>query len=214
MTTLSSLAPSHQARLQVLLVPLSPIKRSRYVQLVEVIRSFDRLALRDISPDPRGERAVLSADPRATGHVLLSFIESYSRTHAFLEDVQLSTRIFAIIGVADCEEWNNLEDVQDEFERVLQDYPAVATTRCFALVTSKDQRKVEGVVTIPSIGDQRPLVGRLIADLASSILHELSNLVRSAQETRLDARSTPPSIPARQCRHPWSSSTKIGRAHV
>ena len=44
------------ARIQILLVPIHPIKKARFEQYSNLIRSFDRIQLSDVPPDPRGER--------------------------------------------------------------------------------------------------------------------------------------------------------------
>lgn len=63
--SLSFQLPFHNS---ILLVPLTPISRSTYNHYASIIRSFHRIRLSDIPPDPRGERATMGATPRLPGH--------------------------------------------------------------------------------------------------------------------------------------------------
>lgn len=53
MDTSAFIAP---ARISVLLVPIHPVKRSKFEQYANLIRGFSRIDLSDIPPDSRGER--------------------------------------------------------------------------------------------------------------------------------------------------------------
>lgn len=44
------------AQIQVLLVPIHPIKRARFDKYADLIRGFNRILLADVPPDARGER--------------------------------------------------------------------------------------------------------------------------------------------------------------
>lgn len=44
------------ARVQILLVPIHPIKRRKFADFAKLISSLTRIPLCEIPPDPRGER--------------------------------------------------------------------------------------------------------------------------------------------------------------
>lgn len=173
-----ALSFARHARLEVLLVPVSPLSRASFTQHVERICAHARIPLRDIPPDNRGSRAALSASPHSQGHVLLSFVTSHSRSTSYLEDFEPARRLFGIIGIADCAEWADLADAHAEFQQVLRRNPRVYATRCYAFGAHKQDVDVEGVVAVPSAGDIDFYLATLLADFASSILYELSNMVR------------------------------------
>ena len=55
---LDPLSPIAPARIRALLVPVSRIKRSRFVAFVDLLRSEDIVRLGDISPDSRPDRSM------------------------------------------------------------------------------------------------------------------------------------------------------------
>jgi hypothetical protein len=177
-TTADPLSFARHATLEVLLVPVSPIKRPTFARHAHQIRSYSRIAVRDIPPDSRGERAPLSASPRSKGHTLFTFVDGHARSAAYLEDFDPSRRLFGVIGIVDCAEWDDLREAHAEFQHVLRRHPRVFATRCYAFSPREGHKDdVDGIVTIPSVGDPGFYISTLLADLASTILYELSNMV-------------------------------------
>ena len=172
---------ARHASLEVLLIGVPPIRRTTFEAHAQQICTFSRIALRDIPPDQRGERAALSASPRLPGHVLFSFVESHARSTAYLEDFDAARRLFGVIGIVDCAEWDDLAEAHTEFQQALRRHPKVIATRCYAFNPSeRHEETVDGVVTIPDSSDGGLFMGTLLGELASSILSELSNMVRQA----------------------------------
>lgn len=173
------------ATIQVLLVPVQPVKRTSYAQLAALIRNFTRIRLRDVPTDPRGPAAApLSASPTASGSLLFNYVDVYSRSQAYLYEFQLSRRTLGIIGIVDCAEWDDLEEAQQEFQRLLGQHPTVLATRCYAFNPQDGQNdNVDGLVVIPNVGDMHFYVATLLADFAASVLHGLSDVVRHTSFT-------------------------------
>ena len=178
--TEATLSFAFVAQIQVLLVPIQPIKRATYAKHCALVRSIARIPIRDIPTDPRGPSASLSAQPTSNGAILLHYVDSYSRSQAYLHEFQTSRRVLGIIGVLDCAEWDDLTEAQAEFTRLLSKHPKVLASRCYAFDPSDSQRDdvVDGnVVVIPNVGDLNFYMSTLLADFSASLLHELSNMV-------------------------------------
>lgn len=186
-TTTDPTSFARHATLDVLLLPVQPIKRTTYSSHCAQIRQYSRIAVRDVPSDNRGDRAALSSSPRAKGHVLLNFLDSHSRSTTYLEDFEPARRLFGIIGIVDCREWDDLNEANAEFQQMLRRHPRVFATRCYAFAPKEGHKdEVDGIVTIPSVGEAGFYISTLLADLASSILYELSNMVRRPSHLTLE----------------------------
>lgn len=169
-----------QAQIRILLVPIQPLQRQKYEQYCKLITDFDRVPLRDVPPDSRGQVAPLSAHAQSNGTLLLSYTHSYDRTHSYLEGIQPSRRILGVIGILDASEWtSDLNEAYVEYERLLgQLHFSPLATRCYAFDPLETQNdRAEGIVIVPDVGDTSFYIGTLLADFCASILHELSNAV-------------------------------------
>lgn len=176
---------AHIAQLQILLLPVQPIRRDTHVEHCNLIKQFTRIPIRDIPTDPRGPAAQCTALPTSTGTLLLNYIQAYSKSQVYLEEFQLSRRVLGIIGVLDCSEWDDLSQGKAEFDLLLKQHPQVLATRCYAFSASEAQKdNVEGLVVIPTVGNLHFYMATLLADFCASLLHGLSDLA-FALEKRL-----------------------------
>ena len=164
-------------------MPVTPIRRSRFAEHASRLRSFARLALRDVPVDPRGPvHAPLTALPSSHGHLLLSFVESIARGHAFLKDISLHRRVYAVVGIADAGEWDDAAAMQAEFERVVGLQAPVSVARCFVFGAEPGKRRADSpIVPIPASEAGDGVLFAAICELAGGILHELSDVVRHSQ---------------------------------
>ncbi|KAM0753107.1 Trs120-domain-containing protein [Meredithblackwellia eburnea MCA 4105] len=179
------------AELVVLLVPVHPIKRSKFERYVQLIRKFSKIPLSEVPPDPRGERAVFSSSPGTAGTLLFDYITptAYAPSHplAFLSEFQIHRRVHGIIGVVDSTEYTSdsstLSAALSRFQSSLKDLPRTFLTKLYAFDPSSSQleqarsmNEGEGLVMIPATGDVQFFLSTILADFASQILWEFSNM--------------------------------------
>lgn len=201
--TSSFIAP---ARIQVLLVPVSPISRARFEHFANQIRAFSRIQLADVPPDSRGSRgtsrtlcheltvhtAVFSSSPTTPGALLFEYLTptTYAATHplAFLSEFQIHRRIHGIIGILDSADYTSapLASALTGFRHSLVDLPVTFATKVYGFEPSERQLEegravgeADGLVMIPGTGDVGFYLNTLLADFASDVLKEFSNMVRS-----------------------------------
>ncbi|GAA5816542.1 hypothetical protein MFLAVUS_010072 [Mucor flavus] len=82
-------------RVRVLLVPVSPIKKSTFYKYVELVKTFNVVRLGDVTPDlKKGASAMFSSQVFQEGQMHFQFVTHWTREHAELEDFQPHRRIF------------------------------------------------------------------------------------------------------------------------
>lgn len=148
------------------------------------------------SPSPRA--AIFSSGPNTPGALLFEYLTptTYASSHplAFLSEFQLHRRIHGIIGILDSSEYTDqpLSDALSGFHRSLKDLPKTFATKVYGFDPTEKQldegrrmKEIEGLVMVPSTGDIAFYLHTVLADFASEVLWEFSNMVR-----RIDCPST------------------------
>ncbi|KAI8641004.1 TRAPP II complex [Parasitella parasitica] len=180
-------------RVRVLLVPVSPIKKSTFYKYVELVKTFNLVRLGDVTPDlKKGANAMFSSQVFQEGQMHFQFITHWTREHAELEDFQPHRRIFGVIGIMDCQEWKNknLSEGFKQFSQGLDQYPTAVATRCFAFDPSESQEDdTKGLIMIPNVGNMSFYMSTMICDFASEILEQFAILATRIQ--KLDTLESP-----------------------
>ncbi|KAI8647021.1 TRAPP II complex [Parasitella parasitica] len=165
-------------RVRVLLVPVSPIKKSTFWRHVELVRKFSLVRLGDVTPDlHQGANAKFNSQAFQEGQMHFQFVTKYNQDHCHLEDFQPHRRIFGVIGIMDCREWNDkdLSEGYRKFVGMLSQYPTAVATRCFAFDPTESQPDdTKGLVMIPNVGNMSFYMSTMICDFASQILDQFA----------------------------------------
>ncbi|GJN91136.1 hypothetical protein Rhopal_004154-T1 [Rhodotorula paludigena] len=188
------------ARLQVLLVPVHPIKRSKYDRHAELIKRFSSIPLADVPPDRRGERAIFSSSATTPGNLLFEYLTptSYAPNHplSFLSELQVHRRVQGIIGILDATEYRgkSLGTALASFQASLKDLPKTFATKVYGFDPTDEQldegrkfKESEGLVMVPGAGDISFFLKTVLADFASDVLFEFSNMA-----AQLESRTSIP----------------------
>ncbi|KAI9279379.1 TRAPP II complex [Sporodiniella umbellata] len=167
-------------RVRVLLVPVSPIKKSSFWRHVELVKNFNTVRLGDVTPDlHKGANAKFSSQVFQEGQMHFQFVTKYNRDHCHLEDFQPHRRIFGVIGIMDCQEWKDrdLSEGYREFVDMLAQYPTAVATRCFAFDPTENQPDdTKGLIMIPNVGNMSFYMSTMICDFASEILGQFATI--------------------------------------
>ncbi|GAA5873361.1 hypothetical protein JCM3774_000758, partial [Rhodotorula dairenensis] len=188
------------AKLQVLVVPVHPIKRATFERHVQLVKEYATVALADVPPDRRGDRAVFSATPGSSGALLFDFVTpaTYAprRPLSFLAELQTHRRVQGIIGILDASEYTTrpLEDALADFQASLKNLPKTFATKLYGFDASATQveqarglKESDGLVMVPSQGDVGFYLKTFLADFAGGILWEFSNMA-----AQLESRTSIP----------------------
>lgn len=180
---------SQHFSLQVLVLPVVPIRKIEFQKHLDSLRQHSRIALADVPPPSGGSSSVLSTllpTPVSRGFLNLSFVTQWDSSQAWLEEFQIHRKVHAVLGILDCAEWqdeSNGESLRDG-ARQFQDLVAqlaprgVTAKRCYAFNPREIHKdNTEGLVVIPDVGDLGFYLGTLLAELASGILVGLSRTV-------------------------------------
>ncbi|GAA5936717.1 TRAPPII-specific subunit TRS120 [Sporobolomyces koalae] len=194
------------ALIQILLVPVHPIKRSKFERYARQVSQFDKVALADVPPDRRGERAIFSSSPTTPGNLLFDYQTptSYAPCHplAFLGDLQVHRQIQGIIGILDASEYRDkpLESALAGFQSSLTDLPKTFATKVYGFDPDEAQleqgrkfKDSEGMIMIPGGGDISFYLKSLLADFGGEVLFNFSNMAAQL-ESRTNI-STPQETP-------------------
>lgn len=133
---------------------------------------------------------MFSASPTTPGALLFDYLTptTYASSHplSFLSEFQIHRRIHGIIGILDCSEYTDgaLTDALSSFQESLKDLPRTFATKVYGFDPTGAQvqegrgiKEGEGLVMIPGTGDVGFYLNTLLADFASGVLWEFSNLV-------------------------------------
>lgn len=134
--------------------------------------------------------AIFTSSPTTPGTLLFEYITptSYASSHplAFLSEFQIHRRIHGIIGILDCSEHaeGTLPKALASFQNSLRDLPRTFATKVYGFEPDHKQVRegaavdeAEGLVMIPGTGDVAFYLNTLLADFASEVLWEFSNMV-------------------------------------
>lgn len=136
--------------------------------------------------------ATFSSSPTTPGALLFEYLTptTYASSHplAFLSEFQIHRKIHGIIGILDCSEYppaSALGPALTGFASSLADLPKTFATKIYAFEPSPQQVEdvrnglgaVDGLVTIPPTGDVAFFLNTLLADFASEVLWDFSNMV-------------------------------------
>ncbi|CEI86846.1 hypothetical protein RMCBS344292_01273 [Rhizopus microsporus] len=175
-------------RVRVLLVPVSPIKKSSFWRHVELVKKFSLVRLGDVTPDlQKGANAKFSSQVFQEGHMHFQFVTKYNREHSHLEDFQPHRRIFGVIGIMDCQEWKDkdLSEGYQKFVDMLVQYPTAIATRCFAFDPTENQPDdTKGLIMIPNVGNMSFYMSTMICDFASEILNQFANIAERIESLK------------------------------
>ncbi|KAI8881361.1 Trs120-domain-containing protein [Backusella circina FSU 941] len=211
-------------KIRVLLVPISPIKKSTFDRHVALLQEqCQSVSLADITPSYKGVvvyfQSCVSKFNSQTfqqGQLHFQFQTEWTREEAHLQDFQPYRRLFGVIGIMDCQEWNDLSIGYHQFEKCLSKYPTAIATRCFAfdpIETQQDDTK--GLIMIPNVGNISFYMTTMISDFASDILAQFENLAHRlesfiflespTQPHRFSYPSASPATPIPNKRHSLNS---------
>lgn len=173
-------------RVRILLVPVSPIKKSTFWHHVELVRQFSCVRLGDVTPDlHKGANAKFSSQVFQEGQMHFQFVTKYNREHCHLEDFQPHRRIFGVIGIMDCQEWEgkDLSEGYKKFVDMLGQYPTAVATRCFAFDPTENQPDdTKGLIMIPNVGNMSFYMSTMICDFASEILDQFASIAERIEK--------------------------------
>ncbi|KAI7900256.1 TRAPP II complex [Cokeromyces recurvatus] len=176
-------------RVRILLIPVSPIKKSTFWKHVELVKKFSLVRLGDVTPDlHKGANAKFSSQVFQEGQMHFEFITNYNRDHCHLEDFQPHRRIFGVIGIMDCQEWRN-KDLSEGYKRfvdMLSQYPTAIATRCFAFDPTENQPDdTKGLIMIPNVGNMSFYMSTMICDFASEILDQFAAIAERIENLKV-----------------------------
>ncbi|KAI8343814.1 TRAPP II complex [Blakeslea trispora] len=176
-------------RVRVLLIPVSPIKKSKFWSHVELVRKFSLVRLGDVTPNlHKGANARFSSQVFQEGQMHFQFVTKYDRDHSHLEDFQPHRRIFGVIGIMDCQEWKDkeLSEGYKKFHDMLSQYPTAVATRCFAFDPNENQPDdTKGLIMIPNVGNMSFYMSTMICDFASEILDQFASIADRIEKLKM-----------------------------
>jgi hypothetical protein len=135
--------------------------------------------------------AIFSSSPSTPGNLLFEYLTptSYAPQHplSFLSELQTHRRVQGIIGILDASEYQgkSLASALATFQTSLKDLPKTFATKVYGFDPTEEQLKEgrelkdgEGLVMVPQEGDVTFYLRTVLADFASDVLWEFSNMVR------------------------------------
>ncbi|KAK4057137.1 hypothetical protein OIO90_001632 [Microbotryomycetes sp. JL221] len=152
--------------------------------------------------EPTRAEPIFSSGPSTPGSLLFDFLTptTYAATHSltFLSEFQLHRRAHGIIGILDLSEYRSktLEEALTSFHNSLKQLPRMFATKVYGFNPTDEQleqgrkmKESEGLVMVPPIEDTSFYLHTLIADFASAVLFDFSNM--AAQLESRSSISTP-----------------------
>ncbi|KAK9234870.1 TRAPP II complex [Lipomyces kononenkoae] len=181
--TLSYTAPS---RIRTFLCPVGLISRPRFLDFVSRLQDTAIIRLGDVTPDPRPERVMFSPQGFPDGFVVYNFVTAVDSHHAFLEDLELYRRTFAVFGLADYSNISNLTDLQVVIGALQAQHPQALIHKVILFDCPLDQNQLPSVDFIcvpPKRASRIASVRTTLCDLTSALLAELPLLAKAFQTT-------------------------------
>ncbi|KAI8592489.1 TRAPP II complex [Geranomyces variabilis] len=177
------LRPSH---IRVLLVPIHPIRKDTFRQYVDTISEFAVVSTSDLTkPDSTKATSKFSQQMyEHDGYLHMNYVTFYDKDHAPLEEMQPWRQIVAVVGVMHCQQVTSIGEGGKRFQSILNRYPAVLASRCFAFEPTEQQADdTRGCIMIPD--DPKKLSFYLqtqINDLANELLVAFGNMAAHAEK--------------------------------
>ncbi|KAJ3160687.1 hypothetical protein HDU86_000446 [Geranomyces michiganensis] len=177
------LRPSH---IRVLLVPIHPIRKETFRQYVDTISEFAVVSTGDLTkPDSTKATSKFAQQMyEHDGYLHINYVTSYNKDHAPLEEIQPWRQIVAVVGVMHCQQVTSIGEGGKRFQSILNRYPAVLASRCFAFEPTEQQADdTRGCIMIPD--DPKKLSFYLqtqINDLANELLVAFGNMAAHAEK--------------------------------
>ncbi|KAI8065240.1 TRAPP II complex [Gongronella butleri] len=169
-------------RIPILVVPILPVKHSVFTKYLHLFYQLSTVRLKDITPDENtGDQAMFSSQAFQDGVLHFKMLTHYAANNRVFVDMQPHRRLFGIIGIMDCREWQGkpLNDGYRQFLDYVQKFPAPMVTRCFAFDPMDSQTDdTKGVIMIPNVGDTRFYLNTMLCDFASEILTLFSTVLK------------------------------------
>ncbi|KAI8980967.1 transport protein Trs120 or TRAPPC9 TRAPP II complex subunit-domain-containing protein [Pilobolus umbonatus] len=204
-------------RIRVLIVPVTPIKRSTFLHYVDLIKSFSIIRLGDVTPNLKaGTNAIFNSQLFQDGQLHFDFMTHWSGEHSQYEEYQPYRRLYGVIGIMDCQEWKSkhLSDGYSAFITELEKYPSAVASRCYAFDPIEHQEdNTQGMIMIPNVGNMAFYMSTMICDFASEILGQFSVLANQIKrmdivESPVSSRSHVPSRSQHRYSQPPPSSSR------
>ncbi|KAI9882549.1 MAG: hypothetical protein M1823_005709 [Watsoniomyces obsoletus] len=192
-----ALSPTALARARVLLLPVGPITRSRFLHFVERLQAERIIRLGDVTPDARPNRAMFSPLASPGGLILYDFsIALPPPSHLALSPLELFREPLVVIGIADGSEHStlisrdstpsgnpdfgtlleSLGDLQEQYSRALVHHVLLFD---FVLSTSEVP---EGILAVPPKRTSKiTAMKTVVCDVTSLFLAELTTYAKSVQ---------------------------------
>ncbi|KAI8991231.1 TRAPP II complex [Mycotypha africana] len=176
-------------QIKVLLIPVPPIKSLTFSKHVEMVRQFHTVRLGDVTPNlQKGTSAKFNSQAFREGQMHFQFVTRYDREHVHLEDFQPHRRIFGVVGIMDCKEWQDkdLSEGCKKFKEMLKQYPTAIATRCFAFDPTENQPDdTKGLIMIPNVGNMSFYMSTMICDFASEVLDQFAFIAERIERLTL-----------------------------
>ncbi|KAI8617961.1 transport protein Trs120 or TRAPPC9 TRAPP II complex subunit-domain-containing protein [Chytriomyces sp. MP71] len=150
---------------------------------------------------PLSPEAVYSA----SAALFLDLVTAHNSDHVYLEDFHLHTRVFGVVGIADCEgiadeagQRKHLVECGIAFAELGKRYPSALVHRCLAFNTSKEMlaNPVKGIDVIPSDGPISFHLASFMNSFASELLRSFSLMVKQIETRPLVLGPTAPNYNA------------------
>ncbi|KAF1917807.1 hypercellular protein-like protein HypA [Ampelomyces quisqualis] len=197
------LSPVAPARIRALLLPVGRIKRSRFLNYVELLQQQSLVRLGDISPDPRPDRNMFYPLAFPNGTLLYDLSTSLPpASHRSLSPFELFREPLLVIGIGDASEypWLNssresdgapqsqyegLEDIQAAVEDIRGQFSRayLHSLMLFDAETQNSHPRLppETIFVPPTSRLKTTTMKTILCDLTATLLAEMTTLARSIQ---------------------------------
>ncbi|KAF2006234.1 Trs120-domain-containing protein [Amniculicola lignicola CBS 123094] len=203
---IDSLSPIAPARIRALLLPVGRIKRSRFLDFVNLLQSECMVRLGDVSPDSRPDRNLFSPLAFPSGTLLYDLSTSLPpAAHIALSPFEQFREPLLVIGVGDAAEYSwlqpsrdddraqpsdpkkldGVDDIQNAIEDLREQYPRayVHSLMMFDCCSSARHAQLhpETILVPPAAQRKTTTMKTFMCDITSMLLGEMTTLAKSIQ---------------------------------
>ncbi|KIV99149.1 hypothetical protein, variant [Verruconis gallopava] len=180
--------PSAPARVRALVLPVGRIRKERFYMFFELIAHDCTVRLREVTPDPRPDRALFSPLEVPDGYVLYDFMTSApSNVQLSLSPFELFREPLLVLGIVDAREYDSLEKIQNLTMATLkifeEDYPRILVCKLlvFHSMPMPDITTSHAdAIHIQLHGNPQDMsMRRFMCDITSNLLAEMTTLAVS-----------------------------------